>query len=540
MGYLDLDQAFRHLWHDKRDDAWPDVVGYRDFEQHLAESKLLLEQALATPASYEAGACTCLDMPKKGFTLRPGLTPCIEDRLVYQAVADLYAPHFQPEETVYSHILTRQHSRPMFKPGVRLWKLFQDKVEEYCSQYEFVVETDIAAYFDHVYHRLLLDRIEGIFRTSMDRKARNVGKQLLRRLFGKWTGPVLKEFGIPQMNDASSFFGNVYLDELDKWASAHGYVCLRYVDDIRLFAPNEGAARRALADVVVKLRQMGLYVASAKTRIRPSNETASELSQRRSVTSELETAFDSTLRSNVESVAPKVQELFVDLLADGDAVDDRLFRYCVNRLRRLKAWGIGDQQFYEDAAMRVVAELQHAPHSTDTFVDFLSAFPDHEPMQAAVLDFLEGPYNVYPWQQMHLLELLLRCDIAENLLGRVNQLACAVSTPQHHAACRSKAIMLRGKNGTYADRRDIRDHYRDEPHQCVRRAVVVGAQELQPGVRNNFYRSIEPDGPAISSIVGYVRSLPKPTYHYYNPPRFPDLIDDDSDDYADLGSDYFI
>ena len=34
---LDLHKAFRRIEQDKRDDAWPDVVGYRDVKRNLGE-----------------------------------------------------------------------------------------------------------------------------------------------------------------------------------------------------------------------------------------------------------------------------------------------------------------------------------------------------------------------------------------------------------------------------------------------------------------------------------------------------------------------
>ena len=234
--HLDLDRAFERIWRDKRDDAWPDIVGYRDYRRRFRQSKEQLEALLREPAKYQAQYAPCIDLPKKGFTLRPGVVPCIQDRIVYQALADVFAPYFQPEPTVYSNRLADPRSKTMFQPGVRLWKAFQDEIEGLCGQHRFVVETDITAYFDHIYHRLLYDRLQELFRDRSDGAVLKESKALLKRLLGRWKGTTLKGFGIPQINDASSFWGNLYLDEIDKWLKAHGYTSLRYVDDLRIFA----------------------------------------------------------------------------------------------------------------------------------------------------------------------------------------------------------------------------------------------------------------------------------------------------------------
>jgi retron-type reverse transcriptase len=246
---LDLNKAFRRIEQDRRDDAWPDVVGYRDYKRGLIEYLSSIQETLRATNLYKASLPLCIDVPKKGYTLRPGVVPLIDDRIIYQAIADLLAPHFIPEASVYSNRLAGQNMDQMFIQGVELWVEFQNKVEEYCQQYPYVVETDIAAYFDHINHNLLYSRIHDLFKSNFDQNTLKEICNLLRRLLRSWNIG-LKNFGIPQINDASSFMANLYLDELDKWLLAHRYISLRYVDDIRIFTENEPKARKALAELI--------------------------------------------------------------------------------------------------------------------------------------------------------------------------------------------------------------------------------------------------------------------------------------------------
>ena len=64
---------------------------------------------------------------------------------------------------------------------------------------------------------------------------------------------------------------------------------------------------------------------------------------------------------------------------------------------------------------------------------------------------------------------------------------------------------------------------------------------MHRGERDNFYNDVSRDFRSVQMAVEYVKALPNPTYHYFNPPSGFDLIDTyDSDDLDDLGSEYFL
>jgi hypothetical protein len=538
---LNLENAFRRVQQDKRDDVWPDVVGYRDYRLELAANLESLRNRIAVPNSYQASLPLGIDLPKRGFTLRPGVVPLIDDRVLYQAIADFLAPHFQAESCVYSNRLTSDPtSRRMFLPGVKLWLEFQDRIAELCEQHPFTVETDITAYFDHISHDLLLHRIEDLFAPVVDRQVLRALKQLLQRLLRRWSRGGHR-FGIPQVNDASSFFGNLYLDELDKWMIRHNYTYLRYVDDMRIFVEDEPAARRALADLIVELRSKGLYVASAKTAIKSSHEVLERLGEGRRRMDSIEEDLNSGISEQLEQAALELERLFLELIEDPNQFDDRQFRYCVNRFKRLKVSGLGGE-IHECVCDEVLMRLESMPYSTDIFVDYLSLFPDDAQVQRSVLDFIAGPYNIYPWQEMVLLELLVRSDIDPEHRDRALAVARACTDRSKHPACRAKAYALWGKNGDYADRREIRDAYYDEAREDVHRAILVAIQEMQTGERDNFFRSISGQSDTVRWTADYLRSLSNPTYHYYYPPPAFDLAElyEDSDDLDDLSSEDFL
>lgn len=262
----------------------------------------------------------------------------IRDRLLYQAIVDFIAPLYEPESSVFSYRLLGEQSPLMFKPGVEQWKAFQDKVEDFCHQYKWVVETDITAYFEHIDHRYLERRLDDIF-PSVPRSDMRALKLYLKRLLSTWSNGA--NHGIPQINFPSSFLGNIYLDEFDKRMVRSNYKYLRYVDDMRLFAVSEADARAKLASVVSELRKMGLYVSPAKTRIVESQQVLDEVDSSKGVLNSIEEAFRTKRRSVIEAIIPILNDFFFSVLNDEHRFRDRHFRFCIYRYRKLKAFGLG-------------------------------------------------------------------------------------------------------------------------------------------------------------------------------------------------------
>jgi retron-type reverse transcriptase len=538
---LNLARAFRRVDSDRRDDAFPDIVGYRDYKRNLDDNLHALQNKIRDWGQYQTGMPLCIDLPKRGFSLRPGIVPLIDDRITYQAIADLFAQYFTSEENVFSNRSAGKEANQMFMLGVELWIAFQNKVEEYCNQYAYVVETDVTAYFDHINHRLMLSRITDLFGNSIEHKELESIKVILNRMWGRWNVGFIKNFGIPQINDASSFMANLYLDEIDKWLTSRNLLYLRYVDDIRIFVGSEPQARKALAELIVKMREMGLYIASGKTKIKKTVDVLGELTKGRNQIQDIESDIDSGNPERMTSAAQKMKDFFLQLVSEPQEFNDRLFRFCVNRFKRLYVTGVG-LETNDRVIQEVIQRLDSMPESTDIFVDYLSLFTDNEFIQVSTLNFLESPYNIYPWQEMLLLELLVRLNLSSSNRLRANQYANSVIVSNKHPACKVKAYILLGKNGSYAERRDIRSRYNQEDRESVKRSIVVAIQEMKPDERDEFYKSISNESRGVGQIINFVQSLAKPTYDYYNPPSPYDVIppDYDSDDLFDLGSEYFV
>ncbi len=63
---LDLNKAFRRVDSDRRDDAWPDIVGHRDYKRELRNNVSFIQESLRSPNQYQTAVPLSIDIPKRG------------------------------------------------------------------------------------------------------------------------------------------------------------------------------------------------------------------------------------------------------------------------------------------------------------------------------------------------------------------------------------------------------------------------------------------------------------------------------------------
>ena len=207
-----------------------------------------------------------IDVPKKDLSLRPGAVPEIIDRIYYQALCNAIATEidkeldFNNEKVVFSYRLsyeTDDDSYMFIDPSIA-YNDFISYQNSLCedSKYSYIVETDVANYFERIYHHNLWNLLEGL---NCDMEIVTALAQLLR----KWNEGI--SYGIPQGLWPSDLLGNVYLHELDVTMKSENFQFIRYVDDIRIFCKNEKDAKLALIKINQTLRSLGLNIQPSKT-----------------------------------------------------------------------------------------------------------------------------------------------------------------------------------------------------------------------------------------------------------------------------------
>ena len=109
-----------------------------------------------------------------------------------------------------------------------------------------MVDIDIAKFFDHVNHDILMHRIAQVIRDK--RVLRLIGRYLRA---GVLSGGVVERSaeGTPQGGPLSPLLANIYLDALDRELESRGLRFCRYADDCNIYVGSEAAAKRVLKGI---------------------------------------------------------------------------------------------------------------------------------------------------------------------------------------------------------------------------------------------------------------------------------------------------
>lgn len=227
-----------------------DVAHWRGgLGESALEERLGLLSASLMSGSYRPGPVRRFVVPKKrgGGTRTLGL-PCVADRVVQSAALIVLDPLFEAEfeESSFGY----RHGRSVKAAAERISALYR-------QGFHHVVEADILSYFDNVPHGALLDDLEDL-----------LPEPPLIALFSRWLDMAgLGNTGLLQGAPISPLLANLYLDRLDEAVADHGAHIVRFADDFVILTKSREAAERELTQVIALLRDRGLILNPAKTRI---------------------------------------------------------------------------------------------------------------------------------------------------------------------------------------------------------------------------------------------------------------------------------
>ncbi|MDD5541023.1 MAG: RNA-directed DNA polymerase [Candidatus Marinimicrobia bacterium] len=304
--------------------------------------------------NYDPSRCEIVNVPKKGFHLRPGsiLTPA--DATIYHALLLKELSKIQKEllwsavRERCSYILTEdQTTTNLFVNEYKGWSRFRETSLSYIDKgYEWVVFADISGYFENI----------SIQRLISDLRAFGLTEEILKYLskcLNRWAEP--RSRGIPQGNRCSFILGEVYLNSIDKRLKNNKLEYCRYVDDIRIFCKSKGEAISALHGLTILLREKELNLQTTKSYIKNGKEAREIIDNVSSIIQatndklifelkellmhEMEYATPLYIEKGLASIGEDiyefevVHEIFDEYIKKkGMEFDKTIFHYCINRL----------------------------------------------------------------------------------------------------------------------------------------------------------------------------------------------------------------
>lgn len=137
-----------------------------------------------------------------------------------------------------------------FRPGKSAHQAVQSARKAVASGLRWVVDIDLAKFFDRVNHDILMSRVA---RNIKDKRVLHLIRSYLQA--GLFEGGVIspRTEGTPQGGPLSPLLSNILLDELDKELERRNHTFCRYADDCNIYVRTKRSAERVMVSITTFL-----------------------------------------------------------------------------------------------------------------------------------------------------------------------------------------------------------------------------------------------------------------------------------------------
>lgn len=228
--------------------AGGDYVTCRAFERDAGNRLGRLRRSLWA-GRYTPGPVRRVEVTKESGGTRPLAIPCVADRIVQTAVTFALTPVLEPSMSPASF---------GYRPGLGVQDAVTRVIELRREKRGWVLESDVARFFESVPHPQLLDLVEA-----------RTGNARLTELVAVWLeASGAGGRGLLQGSPLSPLLANLYLDDVDHLLDGPEGRLVRYADDFVVLARRRVDAETARERAAGLLRERGLALHPDKTHVR--------------------------------------------------------------------------------------------------------------------------------------------------------------------------------------------------------------------------------------------------------------------------------
>ncbi|WP_177730104.1 RNA-directed DNA polymerase [Flavobacterium inviolabile] len=388
---LNIWRAIERLKSDLKDDWFQDPINFRfllskTFFYRRVE-KLINENKLYKPSSLAKH----FTVPKSGYSTRPAIETSFIDRIVYQAYVDRLSENLDNvlHPQVYSFRCNsgKSNHKYMFHYSIEQWKKYVYQTKSVLTEGRpFLVVADITNFFENINTTLLSEYLKSLIHDYAENSIKDELSRIvdgIGELIKEWNDKQINsEFGIPQNRDASSFLANIFLNKIDKimiYSNNHKYY-YRYMDDIRIVCESKAEAVKAIYDLSIAMRDLGLNLNSSKTTIfdlKSDEDIIKEFLPESLVEiDQINSLLSAKRKRDVQKAVHMTYKLFVEVV--GNTNDEEKFLkkrklgFCINKLQLFaRTKGLQNIIDFSRIIEYVLAELDNQPWLTTSFVKLL-------------------------------------------------------------------------------------------------------------------------------------------------------------------------
>lgn len=249
-----LNNAYRRV---KANQGAPGIDGMSIEEAlgYLKEHKQVLLNQLYK-GEYKPQPVRRVEIPKPDGGVRKLGIPTVIDRIIQQAIVQVIQ---------YDIDCSFHPNSYGFRPMKSAHQALEQAKSYYEQGYKYVVDIDLAKYFDTVNHDILLNQLRQVIK---DQRIIKLIKKYLKSGVMEDGLKTATEAGTPQGGNLSPLLSNIYLNEFDWMLTARGHRFVRYADDCNIYVKSKKAAQRVMKSCVEYLEgKLKLKVNQEKSQI---------------------------------------------------------------------------------------------------------------------------------------------------------------------------------------------------------------------------------------------------------------------------------